>query len=650
MNEYKYNPLKMTPFKWFVLENFPFIEEDFDAITSYQLWCKLKEYFDKVATKTNELGSEVENLSNAFIVLKNYVDNYFTNLDVQDEINNKLDEMAEDGTLENLVLEVIKLKSLICFNNIQDLKNSNNLIEGSFVKTLGFYSINDSGGAYYVIKINDGSTNEINKIILNNNLMAELVIENRMNIKQFAAKNDLNFDSTNNIQTALNICEKLIFPQGSYKITNSLTINNIKTLYFENCIISAENVEKAFIILNKITTIGSLELNGNNNSYVGLFLENTRGSKFDSIDVHNFKIWGIYSSPNGNNNFMNFNYIHSSYNGTVISTKGTYSANHSMIVNLTEEQKNIIQKDYNSNLYVVDNSNYHKNYNDNYIPFNRIWAIDTIFISSNSGLINTKSSSRNVVNDDYINKDCYIIIGGGVGLIKTPGGVININTLDSSNSSVAIEQSTAFGGHIGIFASQSDYIPLSCSEYCRNLSISDFYAEGSQTGLYAVSYLHLYCSILQLKLNMSEDSYFNSSQIVNIANGLHDTLVVKNIGQQFLQNKTLYHTSNSAITINELSQNKTVMKRNFQANSIAVNIDLKDIDLLYNYFQPKEIFVETTNLTNPMLFKLSDNLINNGYTIKNSVDNIYTVNQTSNNFIIIISLYNKEFLISKIDI
>ena len=35
--------------------------------------------------------------------LQEYVDNYFTNLDVQEEINNKLDQMATDGTFYNLI-------------------------------------------------------------------------------------------------------------------------------------------------------------------------------------------------------------------------------------------------------------------------------------------------------------------------------------------------------------------------------------------------------------------------------------------------------------------------------------------------------------------------------------------------------------------
>lgn len=92
MDPYK----KLTPFKWFCMQNFPFIEEDFDAITEYQLLCKIVEYLNKNIDKTNELGVKVEELNNWFI-----------NLDVQDEIDNKLNEMAEDGTLAEIINEEI---------------------------------------------------------------------------------------------------------------------------------------------------------------------------------------------------------------------------------------------------------------------------------------------------------------------------------------------------------------------------------------------------------------------------------------------------------------------------------------------------------------------------------------------------------------
>ena len=101
MNNFSYKNL--CPFKWFVLQNFPFIEADFDAITNWQLFCKLGEEMNKIIEKVNQAGEQTENLTNAFIELQNYVNDYFENLDVQEEIDNKLDEMAESGELQNII-------------------------------------------------------------------------------------------------------------------------------------------------------------------------------------------------------------------------------------------------------------------------------------------------------------------------------------------------------------------------------------------------------------------------------------------------------------------------------------------------------------------------------------------------------------------
>lgn len=99
----------LPPFKWFALQNFPFIEYDFDAITNYELMCKIVEYVKEIALKTNTLGAEVENLIN-----------WFNNLDVQDEVDNKLDEMAEDGTLAEIINEEI-------FNELNSIVQSDTL-------------------------------------------------------------------------------------------------------------------------------------------------------------------------------------------------------------------------------------------------------------------------------------------------------------------------------------------------------------------------------------------------------------------------------------------------------------------------------------------------------------------------------------------
>lgn len=109
MNKFEYKNL--TPFKWFVLENFPFIEADFDALTEWQLFCKLGKEINKIIDSQNVVGKQAEQLTNAFNNLQMYVNNYFNNLDVQEEINNKLNEMAESGELTEILEEILKVQN-----------------------------------------------------------------------------------------------------------------------------------------------------------------------------------------------------------------------------------------------------------------------------------------------------------------------------------------------------------------------------------------------------------------------------------------------------------------------------------------------------------------------------------------------------------
>ena len=98
MKEKKF--IKLTPFKMQVLQSFPFIDEDFDAITNYELLCKVVDYLNKTVDNVNVLESD-------FKILYDYVHDYFDNLDVQEEINNKLDAMAESGELAEILNEYV---------------------------------------------------------------------------------------------------------------------------------------------------------------------------------------------------------------------------------------------------------------------------------------------------------------------------------------------------------------------------------------------------------------------------------------------------------------------------------------------------------------------------------------------------------------
>ena len=85
------------------LQNFPYIEADFDALTNYELLSKIVEYLNNVISNNNEQNEVVTNLYNAFVSLQNYINDYFDNLDVQEEINNKLDDMTASGELTEII-------------------------------------------------------------------------------------------------------------------------------------------------------------------------------------------------------------------------------------------------------------------------------------------------------------------------------------------------------------------------------------------------------------------------------------------------------------------------------------------------------------------------------------------------------------------
>ena len=78
---------------------------------------------------------------------------YFNDLDVQDEINNKLDEMAEAGTLEEIISAYLDAQSVLGFNTVADLKLATNVINGSFARTLGKTTYDDKEGAFYKIRL-----------------------------------------------------------------------------------------------------------------------------------------------------------------------------------------------------------------------------------------------------------------------------------------------------------------------------------------------------------------------------------------------------------------------------------------------------------------------------------------------------------------
>lgn len=80
---------------------------DMESGTVLQQTARMYAKVQQLTRLFNELSEEtkttVEEYIAKFVELKDFVDDYFDNLDVQEEINNKLDAMAEDGTLAELL-------------------------------------------------------------------------------------------------------------------------------------------------------------------------------------------------------------------------------------------------------------------------------------------------------------------------------------------------------------------------------------------------------------------------------------------------------------------------------------------------------------------------------------------------------------------
>lgn len=150
------NPdVPVKAFRYFCQSVLPAVYDD--SLSYYELLCKLTAKINEIISADTTQVQAIEELQQLYIDLKQYVDNYFTNLDVQTEINNKLDDMARQGTLAEIIAQYLDAITLIGFNTLADLKAAQNLSNGLICKTLGTSTYSTGDGHYYYIR---NKTNE----------------------------------------------------------------------------------------------------------------------------------------------------------------------------------------------------------------------------------------------------------------------------------------------------------------------------------------------------------------------------------------------------------------------------------------------------------------------------------------------------------
>lgn len=193
-------------------------------------------YLEKTVIPTiNNNGLAVEELQAKYVELKSYVDNYFDNLDVQEEINNKLDEMAESGELTDIIAQYLGLAGVLAYDTLEDLEEAENLANGSITRILGKNNYNDGFGCYYKIRtiqntdVVDGDL--IIAITNDPSLVGEKIIDT--NYKYFYVKTTDSFDTIQNY-FSVNAPKEIIFEKGNYTFTDTFRLTKNTKINLNN--------------------------------------------------------------------------------------------------------------------------------------------------------------------------------------------------------------------------------------------------------------------------------------------------------------------------------------------------------------------------------------------------------------------------------
>ena len=249
--------------------------------------------FNKLSKNTKTV---VEDYINQFNELHDYVHDYFDNLDVQEEINNKLDAMVEDGTLQEIVADYLNSRAIFGFDTVADMKSATNLIDGSYAETLGYFTKNDGGSALYKIRTatNDDVIDERFIIEItgssSDTLVAELVHGSEINVLKLGVT-EINFADI--VNELISNGYGVYIPKGEYVASETINITkNDSQLICDGNITGNVDVSPIFQVTGYRSVI---KFNGN-----------ITATKDDGVNVNDIMWLGEYGKSSNYHNI----YLH----------------------------------------------------------------------------------------------------------------------------------------------------------------------------------------------------------------------------------------------------------------------------------------------------------------------------------------------------
>ena len=145
----------VPPFVRFCAASVPMVFDN--SMSYYECLCALTKFIQDLVNTVNYNATQLDGLQEGFKELKDYVDNYFATLDVQEEINNKLDEMAEGGQLAGIIAQFLAASPVFAYHTIAEMAAATNLSNGTIARVIGNTTATDGDGAYYLIRTVDPS-------------------------------------------------------------------------------------------------------------------------------------------------------------------------------------------------------------------------------------------------------------------------------------------------------------------------------------------------------------------------------------------------------------------------------------------------------------------------------------------------------------
>lgn len=384
-----------------------------------------------------------------------------------------------DGEEQKILsIDKLNINTYATYPSVSDMKKDVNLKENLYVKTLGYYSEDIGGSAYYkIIKNNSIDLDEKRYIALDNGLCAMLYpINNKIDLKQIGAYGNGINDETEILNYAFSNFDNIYIPKGKYIVNNKVKVikkinvtgsdntefiadfddsfiefeKNVKDISFESIIFDGinnrENREFLKLYGNNINikncTFNNasmcIYLNGVNNynlvdnkfynSIFGICSEyNSENGKITGNEIYNNVRTGIDLISNVNNVEISKNSIYDN-GGTGIECNG------GVFTNFSVKENYIANNGYGENSNDLrEGINFHGAKNTiitkNKICGNASNGIDIDGTNSNS---NDYRSENVTVSENYIEENSKKLGNGGIIIWSSKNINIEKNTFSNN--------------------------------------------------------------------------------------------------------------------------------------------------------------------------------------------------------------------------